>query len=68
MTIKSEQCFLKRNLLLPKGGQKRQINSVHPGVSAGLAVLRVLSEERLQDAALATGHHLTAGLRRLQVG
>lgn len=32
----------------------------------GLAVLDVLREERLQDAALSTGRHLCAGLQRLQ--
>jgi 4-aminobutyrate aminotransferase-like enzyme len=32
----------------------------------GLAVLDVLREERLQEAALATGQHLRAGLQRLQ--
>ena len=33
---------------------------------SGLAVLEVLREERLQEAALATGQHLRAGLQRLQ--
>lgn len=34
--------------------------------AAGLAVLEVLREERLQDAALATGQHLRTSLQRLQ--
>jgi ethanolamine-phosphate phospho-lyase len=36
--------------------------------AAGLAVLQVLREEKLQAAALATGAHLKAGLARLQEG
>lgn len=35
--------------------------------AAGLAVLQVIKEEKLQAAALATGVHLKAGLARLQV-
>lgn len=31
-------------------------------------MLEVLREERLQEAALATGQHLRAGLQRLQAG
>ena len=35
-------------------------------LATGLAVLEVLKEERLQQAALATGQYLRAGLQRLQ--
>lgn len=40
----------------------------HAAAAAGLAVLAVLREERLQDSAARVGAYLLARLRELQVG